>query len=77
VGFHVRNSETERLTRYLARLAGTGLTEAVHAAVTNEIARLEKKRPLEERIADLQESVAKRIKDPAPLTKEFYDSLYD
>ena len=75
MAFHVRNRETERLVRELARREKIGLTEAVHVAVANELRR----RPgsLWERIAPLRENLRKKIKDPRPVTKEFRDSLYE
>jgi antitoxin VapB len=77
MAFHVRNSETERLTRALARQAKVGLTEAVHMAVKNEMARRSRGKTFQERTAAIVEEVSKSVKDPRPLGKEFYDSLYD
>ncbi len=75
--FHVRNKETERLTRELARSANLGLTEAVHRAVENEIKRRVKATPLWQRSATLRSSIALRLKDRAPVDKAFRDSLYE
>ena len=77
MAFHVRNKETERLTRELARRTNLGLTDAVRLAVTNELARHEQSTALWDRIADLRQSVAARIKHPEPVAKAFRDSLYE
>ena len=77
MAFHVRNKETELLTRELARKTNLGLTDAVRLAVTNELARHDRGIPLWERIVDLREGVAARIKHPEPVSKAFRDSLYD
>ena len=75
--FHVRNKETERLTRELARTANLGLTEAVHQAVKNEIKRRAKTTPLWQRSTALRSRIAMRIKDRGPVDKAFRDSLYE
>ncbi|MDP1738673.1 MAG: type II toxin-antitoxin system VapB family antitoxin [Caulobacter sp.] len=41
MAFHVRDKETDRLVRELARDRGVGLTEAVKLAVKSELARNE------------------------------------
>lgn len=76
MAFHVRNSETERLARELARTAKLGLTEAVHVAVANELRRRRKVVPLWERTAELRRRVASRVKQSEPVSKEFRDELY-
>jgi antitoxin VapB len=75
--FHIRNRETERLTRELARNAKLGLTEAVHLAVANELARRRRAVPLWERAAGLRKRVRARVKDARPVTKAFRDELYE
>ncbi len=75
--FHVRNKETERLTRKLARTANVGLTEAVHQAVKNEIKRRAKTTPLWQRSAALRSRLALRLRDRAPVDKAFRDNLYE
>ena len=77
MAFHVRNRETERLARELARRAKLGLTEAVHVAVTNELRRRQGAVPLWERTAALRKRVRARIKDARPVTKAFRDDLYE
>ena len=75
MAFHIRNRETERLVRELARREKIGLTEAVHAAVANELRR--RSATLWERIAPLRDNLRRRIRDPRPVSKEFRDSLYE
>jgi antitoxin VapB len=75
--FHVRNRETERLARELARTAKLGLTEAVHLALSNELRRRKRAIPLWDRIAGLRKRVRARVKDPRPVTKDFRDDLYE
>lgn len=77
MAFHVRNRETERLARELARTAKLGLTEAVHLALSNELRRRKRATPLWDRIADLRKRVRIRVKDSQPVTKEFRDDLYE
>jgi antitoxin VapB len=77
MAFHIRNKETERLTRELAKQANIGLTEAVHVAVSNEIARRNAKPSLWERTAALRAEVTARVKHPEPVGKEFRDGLYE
>jgi antitoxin VapB len=75
--FHIRNRETDRLIRELARTAKLGLTEAVHVAVSNELRRRERNVPLWQRIAALRKRVKSRIKDGRPISKAFRDDLYE
>jgi antitoxin VapB len=77
MAFHVRNQETERLARELARTAKLGLTEAVHLALTNELRRRKRAIPLWDRVADLRKRIRSRIKDNRPVSKDFRDDLYE
>jgi antitoxin VapB len=77
MAFHIRNRETEWLTRELAKQANIGLTEAVHVAVSNEIARRNDKPSLWERTAALRAEVTARVKHKEPVSKGFRDSLYE
>lgn len=77
MAFHIRNPETDRLARQVARLKGTGLTEAVHTALENELAR-EQQRPSAVEIAMEFVKRFQAERDPAkalPVDKAFYDSL--
>jgi antitoxin VapB len=76
MAFHVRNQETERLVRELARREKLGLTEAVHVAVRNELGRRRGEPSLWERTAALRKRVRARVKDPRPVDKAFLDDLY-
>jgi antitoxin VapB len=75
--FHIRNRETERLARELARSAKLGRTEAVHIAVANELRRRQQAVPLWERTATLRKRVRARVKDRRPADKAFRDDLYE
>ena len=77
MAFHIRNRETERLARELARRAKLGLTEAVHLAVSNELHKRERMVPLWERTAKLRKRVRRRLKDSSPVDKAFRDDLYE
>jgi antitoxin VapB len=77
VPFHIRNRETERLARELARSAKLGLTEAVHTAITNELRRRQQAVPLWERVGHLRKRVRARVKDRRPVGKAFRDDLYE
>jgi antitoxin VapB len=76
MAFHIRNRKTEELARELARAAKLGLTEAVHAAVENELQRRKRAVPLWERTEALRLRLRKRIKNPRPVDKAFRDCLY-
>jgi antitoxin VapB len=65
MALNIKNAETERLARELARRRGTGITEAVTHALRNEVER-ERKKPRREseeefvrRIREISEEVAK------------------
>jgi antitoxin VapB len=77
MAFHIRNRNTEKLVRELARTAKLGLTEAVHVAVENELGRRRQAIPLWERIAPLRRRVSARVKDNRPTDKAFRDDLYE
>jgi len=77
MAFHIRNPETDRLAREVARLKRMGLTEAVHAALERELAH-ERAQPSSVDIAlefvrrfHLERVPAKSL----PADKAFYDSL--
>lgn len=74
--FHIRNREVEMLARELAREAGTGLTEAVHIALMNELHRRRNAMPLWERTAEVRSQVSRRVKVRRPVDKAFRDALY-
>jgi antitoxin VapB len=77
MAFHIRNRETEKLARELARKAKLGLTEAVHVALANELSRRAPVLPLWERVATLRKRIRARVKDERPVDKAFRDNLYE
>ncbi|GIL00301.1 MAG: hypothetical protein BroJett030_02000 [Alphaproteobacteria bacterium] len=77
--FHIRNRETDALARKLAAAKGVGLTEAVHEALANELAR-ERAKPslVETGVAFLHRLKARGDPRSAmPADKVFIDSLYE
>ena len=81
MGLNIKNPETERLIRELARKTGKGQTEAVTAAVREALERLDADAEAERRYKAMGE-IAERT---APLLKDFDmdealygpDGLYD
>lgn len=79
MAFHIRNRETDALARKVAAAKGVGLTEAVHEALENELARQKPKKDL----IEFSHEFARRLRelgDPEsglPADKEFIDSLYE
>ena len=76
MAFHIRNRETEKLARELARSAQLGLTAAVHVALSNELRRRGEAISLWDRTSSLRKKVRARVKDGRPVDKAFRDSLY-
>jgi antitoxin VapB len=76
MAFHIRDPKTDKAVRQLAARKGVSMTEAVREAVENELAKLEEdKRPMLERIRDIQERVAAYPKTGLKADKAFYDWL--
>ncbi len=77
MAFHIRNPETDALARRVARIKRTGLTEAVHEALRNELARVNAQ-PSKGEIA-LQFCRALRARGKPeqglPADKAFFDEL--
>ncbi len=73
--FHIRDRETDRLVRELARKKRVGLTEAVREAVQHELEQVDKRLPLAERIMGIQEAFAALPKTGLKADKAFYDWL--
>jgi len=79
MGLSIKNDETERLVRELARRKGVGVTTAIRLAVSNELA----KTPLPQKnrdeilakVREIQERVAAR--GTLPSMKDMDDFLYD
>ena len=57
MAFHIRDPETDRLARELARLQGNGITGAVKSALETKLAEERKKVPLLERIKDITDEL--------------------
>lgn len=79
MAFHIKNPETDALARKLAALKKTGLTEAVHMALTHELEREQGKPSLVELGIRFCRDLRARG-NPAsgrPVDKAFRDSLYE
>jgi antitoxin VapB len=78
--FHIRDPETDRLARELAKVKGIGLTEAVKLAVENELARMSAAQARRaagtvERLARLRQEVLSRPSTGLTADKAFFDDL--
>ena len=78
MAFHIRNAQTDKLARQLAQAKRTGITEAVHEALANELARVKSQPSLVELgLAFSRELRAKGDQKLArPVDRDFIDSLY-
>jgi antitoxin VapB len=79
MAFHIKNVETDALARRVAALRKVGLTEAVHVALENELARA-KAEPSEidawvKFVRDFRASG--NPEKGLPADKAFIDSLYE
>ncbi|WP_274629929.1 type II toxin-antitoxin system VapB family antitoxin [Arvimicrobium flavum] len=79
MAFHIRNPETDALARKVATLKGMGLTEAVHAALENELERTSHQPSLFEKSRKFAERLRAtgRPELGKPADKDFIDSLYE
>jgi antitoxin VapB len=73
--FHVRDPETDRLVRALARRESIGLTEAVKLAVRHELASGQDLPPLRERLRAIAKEIAAFPDTGLKADKVFYDEL--
>ena len=79
MAFHIKNRETDALARQVAALKKTGLTEAVHAAISHELER-ERAKPS---LVELSRAFVRDLRakgDPKkglPADQAFIDSLYE
>lgn len=79
MAFHIKNAETDALARKVAALKKTGLTEAVHSALLNELQREQ----LKPSLVDIGMEFAREFRAKGnpdkglPADKEFIDSLYE
>jgi len=79
---HLRDPETDRVVRELARLTGKSLTETIRdacaeklAAETERRAEEEQKRPLMERLEPLWKEIREHPETGLKADKAFYDWL--
>lgn len=81
MGLSIKNEETERLVRELARRKGVGVTTAIRLAVGNELAKTpptSKKKSPEEMMAVVREIQARWKAFPDNLSSaEIDDWMYD
>jgi antitoxin VapB len=77
MAFHIKNEETDRLARKVARLKRSGLTEAVHVALQHELDRETAKVPLADRVDEFSRELRARSHPErgVPADKAFFDSL--
>jgi antitoxin VapB len=81
MAFHIRDPETDKVVRELARRKGMTMTEAVRTSAAQELARLsdrsdgDRKLNVREAIRQIQERVAARGKTGLKADKAFYDRL--
>ncbi len=75
MAFHVRDGETDKLVRHLAAKSGTGLTEAIKAAVKNELQRIDQKRPLKDRLEPILARTRGARIDDGRTHKQFWDEI--
>lgn len=74
---HVRDENTDRLARELARRRGISITEAIREAIEEALASENAKPGLWERTADLRAQVSAYPLSGETADKRFYDSLWD
>ena len=76
---NIKNEETCRLARDLARLTGDTMTGAITSALRERLAREERQRDLDARVEELL-AIGRRCADslqPGPSATEHGDLLYD
>ena len=72
---NIRNETVNRLAETLAARKRMNKTEAVRAALENELRRLDEAIPLRERLRPIQNRVLRRPATGLEADKEFYDEL--
>lgn len=75
MGFSVRDGATDKAVRELSQRLGTGITDTIRTAVTNELRRLDEKIPLKERVRVIQERIKTYPSTGLDADKAFYDEL--
>ena len=79
MGLNIKNEETCRLARELARLTGESMTEAITVALRERLGRRRRERNVDERLRELR-AIAERcakLMGPGPSAVEHGDLLYD
>ena len=76
MAFHIRDPETDRLVRRLAKQKGVGITEAVREAAENELERESHKLSLWDRTADIRARIASYPDTGLKADKAFFDELW-
>jgi len=76
MGIFIKDPETDKAVRKLAKLRGVSLTEAIRSAVSRELARSETSNE-EDELKKLKEKFASYPSTGLKADKEFYDSLYE
>lgn len=71
----IRDPETDKLVRALAKRKGIGLTDAVRLAVGAELQRLDETTPLRNRIAAIAARVVAHERTGKIADKAFFDDL--
>ena len=74
MGISIKNEETERLVRVLARETGESLTAAIRRAVEERLARLERRRsPAQRRV--LAEAICRQVQALPDLDRRSADEI--
>ena len=76
MGIFIKDPETDKAVRKLAKLRGVSLTEAIRSAVTREL-ELSEADNEEVELKKLQERFASYPSTGLKADKRFYDSLYE
>ena len=79
MGLNIKNEETCRLARELARLTGESMTGAITVAVRERLDREERQRTMEARLKRMREIADRcaRLLGPGPSAVEHGQMLYD
>jgi antitoxin VapB len=75
MAFHIRDEDTDRAVRRLAKATGKTLTQAIRDAVENEYKRASQAIPLVERLKPLQARYRSFRKTGWKPDKRFFDEL--
>ncbi|MGE3245946.1 MAG: type II toxin-antitoxin system VapB family antitoxin [Beijerinckiaceae bacterium] len=75
MGLSIKNADVEKLARELARRRDMGVTEVIHAALTEMAERDRARLPLAERLKPLQERIAGAGATGLKADKAFYNAL--